>query len=209
MFDDRTDAGRQVAQNLKRFADDPDAVVLGIPRGGVIVAADVARALRLPLSVVVAAKIGTPANPEYAIGAVTAEGDVIVNENAGFSPVVVQSQAGPAARKAVGLLAEYRRCAKPVDLKGRTAIIVDDGLATGLTAKAAIRSVRKQGATHVVLAVPVASASAVSAIRDLVDELVVVETPTGFSAVGQFYRDFGQTTDAQVEAVLSESSDGA
>ena len=206
MFADRVDAGRQLADKLEAYAGAADAVVLGIPRGGVVVAAQVARALRLPLGVVVAAKVGSPHNPEFAIGAVTADGEVIANTEAGFSHRVVEEYSEPAAQKAARLLADYRRIVVPIPLAGCTAIVVDDGLATGLTARAAVAYVRHQGAASVVLAVPVASPSAASGMSADVDELVALDVPPEFSAVGQFYRRFDQTPDGEVERLLRDAS---
>lgn len=203
MFADRTDAGRKLARALERYRGANDTIVLGIPRGGVVVAAEVASELGLPLDVLIAAKVGAPGNPEYAIGSVAPDGIVMANPESGFSLAEVEHLSGEAKAKVAEKTAAFRhgRAAEP--LTGRTAILVDDGLATGLTARAAIAYLRRQKVARIVLAVPVASDSAVRAIKPEVDELVSLDIPLGFFAVGQFYRRFEQTTDAEVEALLS------
>lgn len=206
MFADRTDAGRQLAEKLVAEGVERDAVVLGIPRGGVVVAAEVARELDLPLDVVVAAKVGAPGNSEYAIGAVSSDGEVYANPVSGFTAGEVRNYSGPALAKVHHSLAEFRAGLPPLDLEDRTAIVVDDGLATGLTALAAVEYVRRAGAARVVLAVPVAAVGSVHALETHADEVVVVEVPAGFSAVGQWYRHFGQTEDAEVSALLAEAA---
>ena len=206
MFADRVDGGRQLAEKIAAGGVPDDAVVLGIPRGGVVVAAEVARALDLPLDVVVAAKVGAPGNPEYAIGAVAADGEVYANPVAGFSAEEVRQSSGPALAKVRHALAEFRAGLPFLELEGRTAIVVDDGLATGLTALAAVEYLRRAGAERIVLAVPVAAPGSMRALAPHVDEIVTVEEPAGFSAVGQFYSRFGQTEDAEVDALLAEAA---
>lgn len=206
MFSDRVDAGKRLAQELHEMGEWDAAVVLGIPRGGVVVAAEVARILGVPLDVVAAAKVGAPGNPEYAVGAVTADGKVLVNAESGFSVAEVESLSGPALEKVHRSLASFRAGLPPLSLDRRQAIVVDDGLATGLTARAAVEYLRRCGATLIVLAVPVASASAVHALEPFVDKLVVLDVPIGFSAVGQFYGRFGQTEDAEVVALLADAA---
>jgi predicted phosphoribosyltransferase len=205
MFADRTDAGRVLAAQLLAMGPWPDAVVLGIPRGGVVVAAEIAHVLGLPLDVVVAAKVSAPGSPEYAIGAVAADGEVLANTQSGFSAEEVRAYAGPAHAKVARSLALFRAGREPLDLTRGAAIVVDDGLATGLTALAALEYVRRCGATLVVLAVPVAAQSAYNLLEPHVDRLVAVEVPPAFSAVGQFYARFGQTDDAEVVALLEQA----
>jgi putative phosphoribosyl transferase len=206
MFADRTDAGRQLAERLAETPIVPQPVVLGIPRCGVVVAAQVARALGAPLDVLAAAKVGAPSNPEYAIGAVAADGEVYANPRSGFSAEQVAGLSGPALEKVRHSLAEFRAGREPLSLAGRTAIVVDDGLATGLTARAAVEYARRAGARRVVLAVPVAAPDSIGALESHADEIVALEVPPGFSAVGQFYRRFGQTEDAEVVALLAEAA---
>ena len=207
MFADRVDAGRQLATEL---AGSPaagkgwleGAVVLGIPRGGVVVAAEVARALALPLDIVAAAKVGAPGNAEYAVGAVAADGEVVANPGAGYRAEQVRELAEPALSKVRHTLADLRAGRAPLDITGRTAIVVDDGIATGLTARAAVRFLRRAGAARVILAVPVAAPGVAQAFAADVDAFVAVETPAFFSAVGQFYGRFGQTEDDEVVRLL-------
>lgn len=203
MYSDRAEAGRILADELTGLGPWPDAVILGIPRGGVVVAAEVARVLGLPLDVVATAKISTPDSPEFAIGAVSADGEVYPNPSSGFSAEEVRRHAGPARNKVAHSLEIFRAGRTPATIEGRTAIIVDDGLATGLTAIAAVEYVRRAGASTVVLAVPVAARGAVERLRPMVDQLVAVEVPAYFSAVGQFYSRFGQTEDAEVAELLT------
>lgn len=202
VFADRRDAGARLAVALAEWTSTPGGIVLGIPRGGVVVAAEVARVLGLPLDVAVAAKVGAPGNPEYAIGAVAPDGDVSVNPGAGYTLEEVREYSGEAFAKVTRYSALLRRGREPLELSGRTVILVDDGIATGLTAMAAADWARRQHAATVIVAVPVAPPHAVETMRRHADEVVVLETPHWFSAVGNFYHDFGQTTDSEVIALL-------
>ncbi len=205
MFEDRAEAGRRLAERLAAYRGLPNAVVLGIPRGGVAVAAEVARVLGLPLDVAVAAKVGAPGNPEYAIGAVGADGELSLNPGAGFSHMEVAAHASAARDKVKRSIAGFRQGRPPLELKGAVALLVDDGLATGLTAHAAAEWLRRQDVAQLVVAVPVASASAVAFVGEVADEVVVDAMPASFFAVGQFYRHFGQTTDAEVRELLDSA----
>lgn len=202
MFSDRIDAGRQLATALRAYADAPATVVLGIPRGGVVVAAEVARELRLPLDIVFAAKVGAPGNPEYAIGAVTADGRLLANPEAGVDASALEYAAAPAREKLARQLRSLRGDRPPLDLTGLTTLVVDDGLATGLTARAAVHYLRRERVARIVLAVPVAAASSANELRADVDEFVAVDVPSSFFAVGQFYASFPQTEDAEVRRLL-------
>jgi putative phosphoribosyl transferase len=203
MFADRTEAGARLARQLVPPGPWLDTVVLGIPRGGVVVAAEVARVLGLLLGFVATAKVSTPSSPEFAIGAVSADGVVYPNPASGFSAEEVEAHAGPARAKVAHTLDVLGAGVEPLRVAGRAVLLVDDGLATGLTALAAADYLRRSGATLLVLAVPVASRQAVERLRPAVDRIVVCETPPQFSAVGQFYRRFGQTEDAEVIALLA------
>lgn len=203
MFADRSDAGLRLAERLQLLGTWSDALVLGIPRGGVVVAAEVARVLGLPLGIVATAKISTPSSPEFAIGAVSADGAVYPNPAAGFTPEQVEAYAGPARAKVAHTIELLGRDREPERLADRTVLLVDDGLATGLTALAAADFLRRSGAAPVVLAVPVASRQAVEQLEPAVDRVVVLDTPAWFGAVGQFYRSFGQTEDDEVIALLA------
>jgi len=202
VFADRVDAGKQLAAALKEYRAMPGAIVLGIPRGGVVVAAEVASALGLPLDIVVAAKVGAPGNPEYAIGAVAPDGEVTANPTAGYAADEVKRLSGDAHAKVERYVALLRGGREAPALAGRTVLLVDDGLATGLTALAAVEWLRREGAATVVVAVPVASSSAVRALCAVADNVVSVAVPRDFYAVGQHYERFGQTEDAEVLSLL-------
>ena len=205
MFTDRIQAGRELAKELHRLQP-LDPLVLGLPRGGVPVAAEVARALHAPLDVVVVRKLGVPGHPEYAMGAL-GEGDVR------FVDWEAVSRLGVTARQLSAVVererAELERRARRLragrpgqDVSGRTVIIVDDGIATGSTVAAAIRVVRDLGADRVIVAAPVAPAEAIRKLRQVADDVVVLESPEPFYAVGQVYDDFGPTTDDEVTSIL-------
>jgi len=208
-FKDRTDAGMRLAQLLEKFADRPDTVVLGIPRGGVPVASHVAHALQLPLDIFLARKLGVPGHEEYAFGAVSVgEGchfDHSVIRSAGITSEKVE-EITRAAKAALDQRAKlYRHTRSALPLQGKTVILVDDGIATGSSILAAVRSLRSMNVAHLVVAVPVAPQSTRAWLSSEVDELFVVSEPTDFYAVGQFYEDFGQTTDQEVVALLDRN----
>jgi putative phosphoribosyl transferase len=205
-FRDRHDAGRRLAALLMQLRPERP-VVLGIPRGGVPVAAEVARALGAPLDVTVVRKIGAPQNPEYAIGAVAEGGVHVLSEEAARALGLGEAQrATLVARGEEELrarLRRYRGARPPLAVAGRTAIVVDDGLATGRTALAAVRSVRRRGAARVVLAAPVCARRPAQQLSDEADEVACVELPSDLWAVGYWYADFTPTSDEEVAALLS------
>lgn len=207
-FRDRRHAGQILARQLVG-ADFTSPVVLGLARGGVPVAAEVALALAAPLRVSVARKIGAPGEPELALGAVTARGP------ATYDPRLLRSfrldesmleSACQAAREEAQRREDRYQQGPALPLAGRDVVLVDDGLATGATARATIRMLREQSPRGVVLAVPVGSPDAVAALEQEADEVVCVLRPAGFGAVGQFYRDFGATNDEEILRVLREVS---
>jgi len=205
VFKDRHDAGRRLATLLERFGGE-QPVVVGIPRGGVPVAAEVARALGAPLDVAVVRKIGAPQNPEYAIGALAEGGVHVLSEAVVRAVGLSDAELEVLVERVEGELRErldrYRGGRKPVELAGRTVILIDDGLATGRSALAAVRSLRRRGAARVILALPVAASDSVELLRDEVDEVVCVEMPADLWAVGWWYEDFSPTTDQEVTALL-------
>lgn len=208
-FRDRAQAGRWLALGLEHLRG-TDAVVIGLPRGGVPVAYEVARALGAPLDVIVVRKLGVPFQPEVAVGAVGEDGALEVNADVLRTARVDEHELAAIAARERAEVADQVRClrgARPrVPLDGRTVVIVDDGIATGATARAACDVARARGAARVVLAVPVAAPSAVQELSHVADEVVCLESPTRFSAVGQFYSDFTQTTDDQVTALLGRAA---
>lgn len=205
MFRDRRHAGRQLAEELGGgYVGAENTIVLGVPRGGVIVAAEVARRLELPLDVIIASKIGAPGNPEYAVGAVDSDGLVTQNIYAGYSLVDLEHLGMEVQDKIRKRLDLYRGRRPALEVQGATVILVDDGIATGLTALAAIDYLKRHGAERIIVAVPVIAADTARKIREVATELIAAEEPELFYAVGQFYRHFEQTSDDEVLTVLSE-----
>lgn len=203
MFRDRVHAGRLLAEELApELSGLDDAVIYGIPRGGVIVAAELARRLNCPLDVVIASKIGSAGNPEYAIGAVDADGAVTQNVYAGYTMSELEILGRSAREKVAARLKLYQSGTGPIAPRGRTAVLVDDGIATGLTAFAAADYLQRHGASGVILAVPVIAADTARSMRSRVSRVIALEEPELFYAVGQFYRHFDQVSDAEVLAVL-------
>lgn len=210
-FDSRVEAGQRLAKALGRYRGE-DAVVLGLPRGGVVLAAEVARGLQAPLGVVMVRKIGHPSSPEYAIGALAEEQVPVYNEQeaAGIDSSWL-GKAEASAREANRERSEsyYREGLAPPDMEGRLAIVVDDGMATGLTMEAAVRLLLSRGARRVVVAVPVASPESVERLEPVAGEVLVLDPPDHFgSAVGAHYRQFEQIDDAEVKALLWEVNAG-
>lgn len=207
-YSDRTEAGRRLAAALASYRD-RHPVVLALPRGGVPVAAAIADALSAPLDLVLVRKIGLPSQPELAIGAVVDGTDpVVVRNEALISLTGVEQRAFDDICR--GELAEIERrrarylgARQRAPIAGRTVIVVDDGMATGATARAALQAIRKHGPAKLVLAVPIASAEAVAEVRGEVDDLVCLDVPEIFHAIGAFYQDFGQVGDEDVIATLA------
>jgi putative phosphoribosyl transferase len=205
MFADRTDAGRQLAARLVHMPDE-DLVVLGLPRGGVPVAFEVASALGAPLDVIIVRKLGAPGQPELAMGAIGEDGVRILNQEVMRAARVTTAdlrrieaaERAELARRARELRGHEQR----MSLERRTALIVDDGIATGSTARAACTVARAHGAARVIVAAPIASPQSVAELRDVADEVVVLSAPESFRAVGQFYDDFSQTSDDEVVRLL-------
>jgi putative phosphoribosyl transferase len=208
-FRDRRDAGRCLAERLEPYrAEHPDVVAL--PRGGVPVAAEVARVLGAPLDVAVVRKIGAPQNSEYAIGAVAEGGVHVLGHREGRSADLTADELGELiarAERELGERLERYRCGRPpVDLRGHAVIVVDDGLATGRSALAAVRSLRGRGARRVILAAPVASRQASLLVGEAADEVVCLEVPDDLWAVGAWYEDFRPTTDEEVAMLLAANA---
>jgi predicted phosphoribosyltransferase len=208
-FADRRDAGRILAGWLAHYRGRPDTIVLGLPRGGVPVAYEVARALGLPLDVFIVRKLGVPGQEEFAMGAVASGGVRVMNEpvvqGLGIPDAVVDDVAARELRELERRERLYRGARTPA-LRHDTAIVVDDGLATGSTMKAAVAALRRERVTRIVVAVPVASTEACEALRTQADEVICAFTPEPFHAVGLWYANFGQTTDEEVTALLARAS---
>jgi putative phosphoribosyl transferase len=203
-FRDRTDAGRRLGEHLASWRS-PDVVVLGLPRGGVPVAAEVAAALGAPLDVIVVRKLGIPYQPEVAMGAIGEGGVRVLDDTlvarAGVSTAEVDAVEQRERATLESRVQRFRSGHEPLDLSGRTAIIVDDGIATGATATAAVQVARQLGAVRVVVAAPVGGSDAANRVS--ADEVVCLLQPPGFQAVGSYYRDFRQTSDDEVAALLA------
>lgn len=203
-FRDRVDAGRRLAEALKKYRDQ-DGIVYALPRGGVVLGAEIARALRLPLDLIIPRKIGHPMSPEYAICAVVEEGEMVCNEwevarvDPKWFKRVVEAQRQEARRRR-GLYLEGR---PPLPAEGKTAIVVDDGIATGLTMEAAIRDIKSKKPARVVVAVPVAPRDTAERLGREVDEIVALDIPEYYlGAVGAYYDDFPQVSDEEVVALM-------
>lgn len=207
-FADRTDAGQRLAAELVDRGVDAD-LVLAIPRGGLPLGRAVADALDAPLDIVVASKIGAPGNPEYAIGAVASDGSAWLDDEAiaslGVSDDYVEREREHEIRAAREKASRYRGDREAPAVAGKTVVVVDDGVATGSTAIAALRLVREGGAERVVLAVPVGPPETVSELGTVADEAVVLSTPSAFGAVGAFYDRFDQVSDEEAMAYLDEA----
>ena len=206
---DRTDAGRQLAEKLRSYAGRPDAIVLALPRGGVPVGFEVARALRLPQDVFVVRKLGVPGHEELAMGAIASGGVRILNEGVVRSLRIPEEDIDAVtARERIELERrelDYRDGRAARALRGMTCILVDDGLATGSSMRAAVEARRRQAAGRIGVAVPVAAREVCGDFAREVDEIVCAETPANLYAVGEWYIDFSQTSDAQVRDLLARA----
>jgi putative phosphoribosyl transferase len=206
-FADRREAGRLLAGRLEHYRGRPDLLVLALPRGGVAVGFEVARALQAPLDVCVVRKLGLPGHEEYAMGAIASGGIRVMNPLPGLTvapqeveAVVAREQAELARRERL-----YRGESPAPDLQGRTVIVVDDGLATGSTMRAAVLAIRQQHPARLVVAVPVGAAETCAMLRQDADEVVCAAMPSPFHAVGLWYRDFPQASDDEVHELLDEA----
>ncbi|TML86110.1 MAG: phosphoribosyltransferase [Actinobacteria bacterium] len=209
-FRDRTDAGRLLAERLRKYAGRDDVVVLALPRGGVPVAYEVAKTLGAPLGIFLVRKLGVPGHEELAMGAIASGGLVVLDERLvrtlGIGESELQRAIAAEARELERRAAAYDGDRALPELEGKTVILVDDGLATGATMRAAALAVRRLNPARVVVAVPVAAAETCREFEDVVDEVVCEATPSPFRAVGLWYDDFSQTTDEEVRELLARAA---
>jgi putative phosphoribosyl transferase len=209
-FLDRGDAGRRLAEQLRKYSDRPDCLVLGLPRGGVPVAYEVAYTLHLPLDVFLVRKLGVPGHEELAMGAIASGGVKVLNGDVvgplHISPQAIEVIARRERREMERREREYRNGRPAPDVTNRTIILIDDGLATGASMTAAVLALRKSRAGRIIVAVPVAAPRACSELGEFADEIVCIETPEDFTAVGEWYYDFFQITDLQVRELLSKAA---
>lgn len=207
LFKDRIDAGRRLAEKLRGCVES-DGIVLAIPRGGVVVGAEVARRLGLAFDLIVPRKIGSPQNPEVAIGAVTQDGSVILNKRLidllGITQIELKELVSHEIREIKRRIALYRGGEATGDYTGRQVLVVDDGVATGYTMFASLRSARKMHPKELILAIPVAPPDTLEALKKEVDHTVCLISPDDFYAVGQFYEKFDQTSDEAVIKIIKE-----
>lgn len=206
-FADRRDAGRQLGERLLPFAYE-NPLVIGLPRGGVPVAREVAMALHAPLDFLAVRKLGAPHNPEYGIGAIAEGGVRLIDPEAiailGLRNGIVDQIAARETAELERRAELYRDARPPLSVSGHTAIVVDDGVATGLTDSAALRAVRRLGPRRLILAVPVCPPDSARHLRDEADEVIALQQPPRFFGVGQFYEDFAQVADEEVVSTLAE-----
>ena len=207
-FTDRVDAGKRLASALKNFSG-KKGIVLAIPRGGVVVGYMISKTLNLPLDMIIPRKIGAPDNPELAIGAVAEDGTAILDQNLikylGVSQEYVKEETERQKQEIKRRLKLYRQDTSYPDLKGLDVIVVDDGIATGSTMKAALTSVKNRGAASITVAVPVGPPSTIDELEKMADRVVCLYTPEFFQAIGEFYKDFSQTSDEEVIRLLQEN----
>jgi len=206
VFENRVDAGRRLASRLEAYKNRKDVIVLGIPRGGVPVGFEVASALGAPLDVFISRKLGVPGQEELAFGAIASGGVRVLNpeitQMAGLSDAEIERITTTVRKELERREKVYRGDRKPLSLEGQTVILVDDGIATGSSMRAAIRALRQMKPGRLVAAVPVAPPSTCKRLKPEVDELICVSTPENFYAIGEFYDDFSQVTDEEVTTLL-------
>lgn len=207
-FLDRADAGKQLAQKLMKYNNAPDTIVIGLPRGGVVVAYEIAQALQLPMDIKIVRKIGMPSNPELAAGALTASGTIFLNkplmESVGITIETLAPIIEKEKKEALRRLQEYCGDRKRLEIKDKTVILVDDGIATGATMHVAIDSVKLHGAKKIIVATPVASAEEIRTLVREVDEVICLQQPDRFLGVGQVYENFAPVLDDEVADIMSK-----
>lgn len=208
-FKNRTEAGQKLIPKLEDYKGNPDAVIIALPRGGVVLGYELAKGLNLPLDLVVPRKIGAPENEEFAIGAIAEDGEAFLDSRIinsyGIQDSYIQGAIEKEKKEAARRLKVYREDLPPRDLKDKICIIVDDGIATGRTLRAAIATVKKEGAKRIVVAVPVSARDSLEKIQEEVNEVVCLHAPLFFGAVGKFYSEFPQNTDQEIIKLMKRS----
>ncbi len=209
-FTNRTEAGKMLAKSLAAYEGTPGLLVLALPRGGVPVAYEVARALKAPLDVFVVRKLGAPNNPELAIGAIASGGVRVLNDSVvtmlGLSPLVIDEVARRERKEVEHREIAYRNHRPPLTIRARTVIVIDDGIATGSTMRAAIEALRQLNPARLIVATPTVSWATAEELRSEVDEFFALITPENFNAVGEWYAEFPQTTDEEVCSLLEKAN---
>lgn len=210
LFYDRKDAGERLAKQLQGYAKRSDAIVLALPRGGVPVAFEVAKALQLPLDVFLVRKLGTPGQEELAMGAIASDNIEVLNEDIIQQLRIPREMIDRVKAEQEAVLEErnrrYRGDRPAPKIKDQTVILIDDGIATGATIRVAIKAIKKLGCRHLIVAVPVAPESTIQQLRNEVDEIYCLETPEPFFAIGNWYENFSQTSDEEVQSLLSKAA---
>jgi len=210
MFTDRREAGNQLASRLREYKDELGVLVLALPRGGVATGYEIARALNVPLDIVIVRKLGFPGQPELGIGAISETGTVILNESIistyGVPKDYIDHEISRQKEEITRRVKLYRKGKKLLSLEGKTIILVDDGVATGATIKAAIATLKKEKLKKLVVALPVAPPGVADELKQMVDTFICIETPFDFMAVGAYYRDFAQVSDEEVVDFLECSA---
>jgi predicted phosphoribosyltransferase len=211
LFQDRSEAGRLLAAKLRKFANRPDVVVLALPRGGVPVGFEVAKALNVPLDVFVVRELGVPGHEELAMGAIASGGARVLNQDVvrglGIPEYMIDAVAAKEEQELGRREREYRNGRPPIDVRGRTVILVDDGLATGSSMRVAAAALRQRNPAQIIVAVPVASPDTCNEFETEVDQIICAATPEPFVAVGRWYRNFSQTSDEEVRELLRQAAD--
>lgn len=213
LFRDRTDAGQKLAEKLSTYANRTDVVILGIPRGGVVVASQVAALLHAPLDVFLLRKLGVPGYEELAFGAIASRGAIVLDREtinaSGMSQRDIEQVLSAEQKELDRREQAYRGDRRPLDVRGKTVILVDDGIATGSSMRAGIQGLRRLQPSRIVVAVPVVPPRTCALLKGEVDELVCLKSPALFLAIGQFYEDFSQVSDEEVLAVLKPMAEAA
>jgi putative phosphoribosyl transferase len=209
IFKNRQDAGKQLSEKLAQYKNNSNTIVLGLPRGGVVVAFEIAQALHLPMDIIVPRKIGAPGNPELAIGAITEDGEGIFDERMildyGVSQDYLTKEIQKEKQEALRRLKLYRGTRSPLHLKNKIALLVDDGIATGATMRAAIKSAKAKDASKIIVAIPTAANDSLEKIKKEADEVLCLDAPPLFFAIGEFYQDFPQIEDKEVIDLMSQA----